>query len=345
MKLFIRQPICLLLCVIAPTATFMRASGAAENAAQESTLLESEEAQITLIQNTFIAAPIAGVVDKVDAAEGDVVEPGAPLVRLNTDQAETELLAANSTYEAARLESANDVDERYARRTLEVRQRELMQSEQANRTFGGTVSETEIEKLKLVVDQSRLAIEQAEHKRLVATANAKEKQAAARITEARLNKHIISAAVAGVVAEIDVQPGEWVEPGMPVVRVISLDPLRAECFVDGRKYGSELVGHVVHFHPLVPNDATQDQKVFDDANVVSGQVVHVSQELNPVTGQVRLWATLPNPAGKIRAGMHGKLIVTSDRIKPAAAADKPVATPINAADPTAKPSSEPKHPA
>ena len=207
--------------------------------------VEINDAQISLIQNTFIAAPISGVIANVDTSEGDHVEVGMSLLRLRADQAETELRAAQSAFEAARLESANDVDQRYAARTLEVRKRELAQSEEANRTYANTVSETEIEKLKLVVDQSRLAIEQAEHKRSVATANANEKQAAVQITEARLKRHTINATVSGMVTEIDVQPGEWVDVGKPVVRIISLDPLRAECFIDGRLYGPELVGHVV----------------------------------------------------------------------------------------------------
>ena len=116
-------------------------------------LMEIGDAQISLIQNTFIAAPIAGAVASVDVKEGDQVDVGKVLVRLRADQAETEMLAAQSAYEAARLESANDVDERYAQRTMEVRQRELMQSQKANRALDGTVSETEIEKQKLVVDQ------------------------------------------------------------------------------------------------------------------------------------------------------------------------------------------------
>ena len=52
-----------------------------------------------------------------------------------------------------------------------------------------------------------------------------------------------------MITEIDVEPGEWVEAGKPIIRIISLDPLRAECFIDGRRFGSELVGHVVRFHP------------------------------------------------------------------------------------------------
>ncbi|MGB7344903.1 MAG: HlyD family efflux transporter periplasmic adaptor subunit [Pirellulaceae bacterium] len=262
-------------------------------------ILDVAEAQTSLIQNAFIAAPMSGVVAKVDVSEGDDVKVGSRLVLLRDDQARTELQAAQAAFEAARLMGDNDVDQRYAQRTLEVRQREYQQSQIANNNFPGTISETELEKLRLVVDQSRLAIEQAAHDLLVARATAAEKQAAVQIAEERLKKHGIETLVSGFVTEVDVEPGEWVEAGKPIVRVISIDPIRVECFVDGKLFGAELVGHPVRFTPSDSNG---------NVNAI-GKVTFVSPELHPVTGQVRLWATIENTDRKIRAGMQGRLVI------------------------------------
>ena len=268
-------------------------------------MIEIGEAQLTLVKNAVLASPIDGIVDVVLVHEGDVINKETDLVALNSDQAETELAAAQAALHAARLQSENDVDERYARRALDVQQRELTQSTRANQRFAGSVSESEIEKLRLVVDQSRLAIEQAQFERQVAAANAEEKAATARIVQSRLDKHAVKSSIAGMVAEVNVQPGEWVETGKPIIRVISLDPLRVECFIDGRKYGKELVGHEVRFQPYLSEEPVVDSQ----SDSFSGKVVFVSPELHPVTGQARLWATLPNPDQKIRAGMRGKLVV------------------------------------
>jgi macrolide-specific efflux system membrane fusion protein len=214
------------------------------------------------------------------------------------------LEAAQAAYEAARLESDNDVDARYAKRTLEVRQRELQQSVIANDQFPGSVSETEIAKLQLVVDQSRLAIEQAEHELQVARAVAKEKLATSRIVEARLRKHGVEAPVGGYAVEIVVEPGEWVEAGKPIVRIISLQPIRVECFVDGRTHGPELVGRVIEFFPAGGEKATSAE-----SQSLTGKVTFVSPELHPVTGQARLWATIDNPKLSARAGMRGRIVI------------------------------------
>lgn len=266
--------------------------------------IEVPDAQISLIQNTFIAAPIPGVVSRVLVEEGQSVKVGHPLVQLDAEQATTELEAAKAAFEAARLQGENDVDARYARRTLEVHQQELKQSAIANQQFAGSISATDIAKLQLVVDQSRLAIEQAEHEMAVSRATAQEKLAAVKMAEARLRKHGVQSAVDGVVVEIDVEAGEWVEGGKPIVRVVSLNPVRVECFVDGRNHGSELVGRAVQF---VPSKAGVDD--FASKKALTGKVTFVSPELHPVTGQARLWATIDNPDLAARSGMKGSLKV------------------------------------
>ena len=276
-----------------------RATKAPQTDARTSKPIEVKDAQLSLIQNTFIASPLAGIVETVSVTEGDSVRRGDAMVMLNNDQVRTEMEAAEAAFEAARLQADNDVDARYARRSLEVSQRELEQSADANRGFAGAISDTEIAKLQLVVDQSRLAIEQAEHELQVATAQAKEKAAAARITEARLEKHNITAPVAGTVVEVAVEAGEWIEPGKPAVRLISLDPIRAECFIDGRKHGKELVGRAVEF--TISGTETPQ--------TLTGTVTFVSPEVHPVTGQARLWAELQNPNQSATAGLRGRLVI------------------------------------
>lgn len=261
--------------------------------------LTFDNAQTSLIQNAFIAAPMSGVISAVIVTEGEGVNVDSPLVRMRSELAEKELLAVKASLDAARLESDNDVNLRYASRAFEVREHEMRQSRLANQTYAGAVSVMDLEEIRLRVDQAALAIEQAKHDLMIAAAAAIEKEAAVSIAQTKLDRHTVRTGVTGMVTEISVEPGEWVEAGKPMVRVISLDPIRVECFVDGRSQGRELVGRAVSF---VPTDASDDTGL-------SGSITFVSPELHPVTGQVRLWATLNNPGGKIGSGTPGKLVV------------------------------------
>ena len=297
--------------------------------AQSSKVLLSEEAQLSLTSNIVIASPHPGLIASMAVKEGDLVREGDRLAQLDAEVAEAELVAAEAAYEAARIQSVNDVDRQFAIRSLEVRVKELEQSEIANRRYSGSVTDSELAKLRLVVEQSRLAIEQATQEQRIAEATAVEKAAAMRIAQARLNKHRLLAPTSGMVAEVAAEVGEWVEPGTPVVRLISLHPIRVECFVDGRQYGPELVGHLVEFRleqsglPSTDNDSLalatdelpspRDESNSSKTNLHTGKVVFVSSELHPVTGQARIWAELENANYELRAGMIGKLDVLEDK--------------------------------
>lgn len=264
--------------------------------------LTVSQAQTALIKNALIAAPIAGVISEVQVYEGDRITEGDMLLRLDDRPALMELKAAIAAFDAAQMESENDVDRRYAERTLQVHLYELKQNAQANNDYAGTISQHEIEKTKMVVDQARLAIEQAEYDKRIAGSRAKEKAAAVDIAQSVVDRHYINSTISGMVAKVDVQAGEWVDAGQPIVRIISLDRLRIECFVDGANHGMELVGRPVQFIPDVSDGGKQ-------APTLVGHVTFVSPELHAVTGQVRMWATVENPGYEVRAGMQGRLIV------------------------------------
>ncbi|MEM9644446.1 MAG: HlyD family efflux transporter periplasmic adaptor subunit [Planctomycetota bacterium] len=269
------------------------------------------DAQTSLIQDTNIAAPIGGLVREVIVQEGVGVSPGMTLLRFDDDEAQAELTAARASLDAALMESENDVDARYAERSLQVQQRELEQSQKANDSFAGAISGTELERLRLMVDQSSLAIEQARHDQRVAIAKAKEKQAAVRLAMTRLSKFQVASPVRGDVAEVSVEPGEWVEQGQPLLRVISLDPIRVECFIDGMRYGKELVGTPVRYfvdRSMSDSPGTESPSLSEGVTL-QGKVAFVSSELHSVTGQARLWATLDNPEQRVRAGMRGTLTI------------------------------------
>ncbi|MEM9588684.1 MAG: HlyD family efflux transporter periplasmic adaptor subunit [Planctomycetota bacterium] len=295
------------------------------------TSLSAEEltlpgAQASLIDSTWVATPIAGVIRSVGAREGTTISEGTWLVTLDDQLPRTELAAANAALQAAQLESENDVDRRYAEKTLAVRQRELAQSEQANQRFQGTVSDSELDKLRLVVSQSQLAIEQAKFQQKLARSRVSEKQAAMRIAEAKLRQHTLVAPVSGTIAKVDARVGEWVEQGKPLVRLISSEQMRVECFVDAGVSAEQLVGRAVEFVPdPLPRPTTSPRPSGSRSTQsaprpsrdqappkpIQGHVTFISPELEPVSKQARLWATIDNRAGRVRAGMKGTLIIQS----------------------------------
>ncbi|MEO9590509.1 efflux RND transporter periplasmic adaptor subunit [Rhodopirellula bahusiensis] len=272
-----------------------------------------EGAQSMLATDLALAAPIAGRVTSLAVAEGQRVSANDLLVQLDDRRARAELAAAEAAAKAAELSATSDVDQRYAERTREVRMRELEQSIDANKRYKNSVTATEIDRLQLVIDQAGLSIEQARKELEVAEARANEKRSLVKMAELKLRDHRIGSPIVGSVAETMVSAGEWVDAGTPLLRLVSLDPIRVSGFVDGRQYGPELKSRPVEF------EWTESLDGEETVTKLQGEVTFVSQEVHPVNSQIRVWASFRNPDEKARPGIRGTM-----RILPATGEAKPL---------------------
>ncbi len=258
-------------------------------------LLEIADAQVTLAHELVVSAAIGGTLAELLVREGDRVEPDQLIARLDPRQAQAEVDACQEALRGLLLESRNDVDVRFATMTLQVHRKELEAALAANRQAAGSLSESEIRRRALVVRQAELQIEQAQHLLQVKTAKAAEQQAALTAAKLRLNQHDQVTARAGVVVQVFAKPGQWIAQGSPVVRLVDLDRLRVECFVDEQQAEELAVGAAVWFQPAGDPEAR-----------FAGNVVFISPEFHPVSGQTRLWAEIDND-GRLRPGMRGTL--------------------------------------
>ena len=113
------------------------------------------------------------------------------------------------------------------------------------------------------------------------------------LAELTLAKHTLTAPLAGVVEERLRQPGEWVEPGTPVVRVLRLDVLRAEGFARFDAVRDRVgAAAAVVYEP--PGGAPVRR---------AGRVTFVGSEVEPTTGEVRVRAVIDNAGLRLRPGL------------------------------------------
>ena len=274
--------------------------------------LASIEGQLSLIVDIDVPAEVVGRVAAVEVKEGEVIRQDQILVQLTDLRAKEDVVRAQSELEISHIERANDVERRYAQKNLDVQLQELARSTAANQMYDNSVSLTEVRRLELLVEQSRLSIEKAEQDQAAAAAREGLKAAELRLAELNLGLHTISSPSNGMVVTVYRQPGEWVNAGDPVVRVVQLDHLRVEAFVAAEVPSELLLGRTATFVVARRRGLTVGES--DAVNIsadtdYAGKVVFVSPELNPVTGQYRIWAEIDNRDGKLRPGMRGRLSV------------------------------------
>jgi macrolide-specific efflux system membrane fusion protein len=191
---------------------------------------------VTLIHEVDVPAEEAGVLVDVFAEEGQSVREGDQLAQIDDARAQTAKEVTEYKRDAAQAEWENDVNVRYSKAGAMVSEAELIQANEANEELAGTVSYSDVRRLALKLKESRLRIEQSEHERKIAEKELQVAEGELRAAEDDVDRRKIKSLLDGVVVQRYVQAGNWVRPGDPVVRVIDMDTLRIEGFLDANRF-------------------------------------------------------------------------------------------------------------
>ncbi len=257
---------------------------------------------VKLLDQVEVPAREAGALESVSAHEGDMVTAGAAIAQIEDADAQFDKRSAQMELLAANKEADNDVKVRFARKSHEVADAELQRALDSERRFAKSVSQSEIDQLRLTMQKTELEIEQAQLELELAQAARELKQIDVEHADYVIHQRRITAPIGGFVAEVMRHQGEWVEPGQTIARVLRLDRLRAEGLVNGNEVRGDLQGR----------NATLTVDIDGQPTEFTGTVTFVSPEVDPVNGQVRIWAEVDNPEFKLRPGLHGSMIISQE---------------------------------
>ena len=280
--------------------------------------LRIESALLTLIEHADVPAGEAGPLVHREIGEGVTVDADTVLGKIDDHEAVLILERARTELKIAQTLVDNDIKVRYARKSQEVAQAELKRSLESVEKFPKSVSQTELDRLRLLADKALLEIEQATVDHEQAKLSRQLKQNDVDRAELLLQRRKIKAPFPGMVVSWKKQRGEWVEVGTPVVRVIRLNRLRAEAFVALKTLPPDLVGRTVVLLVDLPG---KPKSKFE------GKLVFVDPEIDPVNNQVRIFAEIDNSDLILQPGQSVTMVIQSP--KPAA---------LQPAKPTALPS-------
>jgi macrolide-specific efflux system membrane fusion protein len=251
------------------------------------------------LEEAEVPAQEAGVLTEVAVREGQRVKKGELLAQIDDQVARLAAEAAQAQFEIAHAKATNDVRMRFAKKALEVSQAELKRSTESIERFAKSVSQSQLDVEKLTVERNQLESEQADHEHGVAVLETKAKENELTAARAQVERRRIVAPFDGVIVQIYVRHGEWVEPGQKALRIVNVDRLKAEGFVAAAQAGADLSGKSVALEfegSAAPSPA-------------GGTLVFVSPEMDPITSQVRVWAEIDNRDGRLRPGQPVKMTI------------------------------------
>jgi HlyD family secretion protein len=204
-----------------------------------------------------VRAERSGLVEKVLVERGARVARGTALVELTAREAEADLASAASRLEQARAESDTLSRGGRAAERAEIdgeldKVRLELSAARANRdslkrlaakeaATGQEVKDAEeqvrrFESQARAMETKRAALVAAEDRR-AAGARLKEAEAAARLARGKLELSVVRAPIDGVMYELAVQRGSYLNPGDPVAKVGRTEKVRVSVYVDEPELG------------------------------------------------------------------------------------------------------------
>lgn len=270
--------------------------------AQEETGAEElvlEGAVLKTIESTSLAAQVSGLIDVLDVKEGRRIRKGERVATIHDASVRAQIRRYELALDLARKKYSSDIDEQVAIKSQAVAENEFQRAIDANGKVANVYPPSEMDRLKLILDRSQLETARASHQRELARIEAELAEAELRLHQELLEKHHVIAPCDGMVVAMEKRAGEWVEPGSTIVRLVEIDKLRIEGFVQAADISSEWVGAkgtVSLHHGGKVQDTTAD-------------LVFVSPEANPVNGQVRVFLEVDNSDGKLRPGLHPRVVL------------------------------------
>ena len=240
---------------------------------------------VAVAEEAQVPGKEAGVLMALEAKEGLEVKAGTSLGHIDDTEPTVQKKVKQAEHDGAKETADNDINVRYARAATDVSYAEYLKALEANKKVKGSIPEVEISRLKLTWHKSKLQIEQAELEQRVAVFTAEGKGGEVEAAEASIERRKIKAPLDGVVTNVYRHVGEWVAPGDPVVKIVRVNRLRIEGFLNAADYDPpEIEGRAV----TVEVELAHGRKV-----KFPGKVVFVSP-LVMAGGEYRVFAEVNN---------------------------------------------------
>lgn len=220
-----------------------------------------------------IRAEVAGSVLAVLLDPGSPVTKGTPLVRIDDSAVRDAFLSAKSGVTQA--EMAADIAKR--------------EQDRAEKLFAaGAVAQNVVEMARRAALGGQAALDDSKARLASAQKN--------------LDNTVVKAPYDGIVSERQVNPGDVVAPGAPLVTIVDPSTMRLEGSVPADQLGAIRVGAPVTFSVTGYPGRT-----------FTGRISNIYPSADPGTRQVRLYARIPNAGRGLVAGLFatGRVATTS----------------------------------
>lgn len=256
---------------------------------------------VRLIEHVDVPAGHEGKLEKILIKEGASVHKGDLLGQIDTTQAQLALKKAEWELQLAGEKAKSEVAINLAKSTKEIAQAEFDRAQAARQAARGSMSNSEFDRLRLDAEKAIHELARVTEEKRFAQLTSHAKTVEVQLARLALEERRIVSPLEGVVVQIYRREGEWVHPGEKVLRMVRIDRLRVEAFVDLQAQLQSLEQAPAKLLVSFPDAPPQ---------IFTGEIIFVHPEADPVNGQIRIWAEIENRDRMLRPGQRGQLTIT-----------------------------------
>ncbi|TAK87887.1 MAG: efflux RND transporter periplasmic adaptor subunit [Aquabacterium sp.] len=260
--------------------TFLRLGAFALASLASGAQAQPEDCLIQPWQQVEIRSPVAGLVKAINVERGSVVQKGQVLIELDTG-------VEVATLNGARYRAQMQGEQRSAESRLKFAASKQQRFDELN-------------KQKYLSQQDR---DEATAEAQVAEANlleARDNRELAALEARRLTELVeqrrLRSPLNGIVTDRQQNPGELAQPGeggKPILKLAQIHPLRVELVLPVGRHGSIKPGATAQVTPEAPFNKGR----------YAATVKVIDRVVDAASGTFRVMLELPNPEGKITAGV------------------------------------------
>jgi multidrug efflux pump subunit AcrA (membrane-fusion protein) len=255
---------------------------------------------LKLAADVDVPARVQGEIESIEVVPNNRVKRGAVLAKINDQSQQLNLERSRLELEIAKSMAESNTKIKSAQETVGFSQIALERALSSRERIAESISDAEFSRLKLDAVQAKLQLETEQLAKSNAVLKMQLMESQVRQAQVDIDRHKIISPLDGVIAIVDRDVGEWVEPGDTVMRVIGMSKLRAEGFVDAALVSSEMNGAKVLFFKKEKNGRERQ---------FVGTVKFVADEIDPVNQQKRIWAEIENADFKLQPGDRGRMVI------------------------------------
>ncbi len=188
-----------------------------------------------------LPAQEAGVLVELLAAEGLKVTVNQPLGRIDDAQPRLQKKAAQAERAVTFEKGKSTINERYALKASDVSKQKWLKGVESNQTAPGSVSQIEILENKLLYEKALLEYERAQDDRKIEELTVLAKDVDVEAADDAIRRRQLISPIAGTIVELTPHVGEWLKPGDPVLKIVNLEVLKIEGYVNIDHYRQDQV--------------------------------------------------------------------------------------------------------